>query len=438
MSTIPSITFSYIKEKWSHAGFQKYLKNTSWMFFGRIFMLGISFLVNAYIARYLGPANFGLLNYTISFVGLFGFIASFGIDNIVNREIVRNHNLKSEIIGTSFYLKIMGGILAVITIFTVSYFSTSDQMLLGLIWMFSLTYIFQAFNIIDIYFQSQVLSKYTIIISVIGSIISTILKICLLLSHSGIIWLVAIYTLETVITATGFILIFIYKGHKLKEWIFNKKIALMILKDSWPLMLSSIAIGIYMKIDQVMIKNMLGNEQAGIYAVAVKLSEVWYFIPSVVCASIFPAIINSLTVSKEFFESRLKKLYSLMFWLSFLIAIFITIFSYPIIKILFGDLYLGAVTTTQIYVWAGIGVSLGIAINQYLLAQNLTKISFYATLIGAIVNIILNIILIPKIGINGAALATLLSYILSTFAVLFFKKSSDQGLLILKGVLNLK
>ena len=432
------ITLDYIKEKWNHAGFQKYLMNTGWMFFGRIFILGVSFLVNAYIARYLGPANFGILNYTISFVGLFSFIATFGIDSVVSREIVKNHDLKSEIIGTSFYLKIIGGILSVIMIFTVSYFTTKDQMLLGLIWMFSLTYIFQAFNIIVIYFHSQVLSIYSMMIIIGASLVSTILKIFLIFFHAGIIWLLAIYTLETVVVAIGFILIFIYKGHKLREWIFKKEVAFMILKDSWPLMLSSVAIGIYMKIDQVMIKNMIGNEQAGIYAVAVKLSEVWYFIPSVICASVFPAIIKSLIVSKEFFESRLKKLYSLMFWIAFLIASFITIFSYPIVKILFGNSYLRAVTTTQIYVWAGISVSLGIVVGQYLLAQNLTRISFYTTIIGAIVNVLMNIILIPRVGINGAAFATLISYTFATFSILFFKKTKSQGLLILKGILNLK
>jgi O-antigen/teichoic acid export membrane protein len=429
-----NITWNYILEKWNNVGFQKYFRNMGWMFFGRIFMLGISFLVNAYIARYLGPANYGLLNYTISFVGLFGFIASFGIDNIVNREIIKNHDLKSKIIGTSFYLKLIGGILAIIAIYVTSYFTTTDGILLGLIWMFSLTYIFQAFNIVDIYFQSQVLSKYSIMITIIGTIISTALKIYLITSNSGIIWLTAIYTLETAITAIGFILIFIYKGHKLKEWIFDKKIAIMILKDSWPLMLSSIAIGIYMKIDQVMIKNMIGNQNAGLYAIAVKLSEVWYFLPSIICISIFPAIVNAKKVSVELYEKRLKKLYFLMFWLSFLIALFASIFAYPIIYWLFGIQYLGAITALRIYIWAGISVSLGIAIGQYLLTENYTKIPLIGNFLGAILNVILNLFLIPKYGIAGAAFATLISYSLSSLAGVMFSKTRHQLKIVSKSI----
>jgi O-antigen/teichoic acid export membrane protein len=208
------------------------------------------------------------------------------------------------------------------------------------------------------------------------------------------------------------------------------------LKDSWPLMLSTVAIGIYMKMDQVMIKNMLGNEQAGIYAVAAKLSEVWYFIPMLICTSLSPSIIRAFNTQKELFEKRMSKLYFLMFWLSAGIASLITLFSHLIIKILFGQAYIGAVFTLQIYVWAGIAVFLGVAVNQYLLAKNLTRISFYNTLIGAIVNIILNIILIPKIGINGAAIATLISYTLATFGVFFFRESKEQGWLILKSIIN--
>ena len=430
-----NITWDYIKEKWNHVGFQKYLKNTGWMFFGRIFILGISFLVNAYIARYLGPGNFGLLNYVISFVGLFSFIATFGIDSVVSREIVKNHDLKSEIIGTSFYLKLLGGILAIIIIFITSYFTTTDKILLELIWMFSLTYIFQAFNIIDIYFQSQVLSKYSMMVIISASLISTTLKMFLILFHAGIIWLIAVYVLETATATIGFLLIFIYKGHKLREWKFNKKISIMILRDSWPLMLSSVAIGIYMKIDQVMIKNMIGNEQAGIYAVAVKLSEVWYFIPSIICISVFPAIINAKKVSLEFYEKRLKKLYSLMFWISFLIASFITFFSHLIIYILFGTQYLGAITALRIYVWAGISVSLGIALGQYLIAENYTKISLAGNIFGALSNILLNIILIPKYGISGAAFATLVSYTLSSLSGLLFTKTRRQLKIILQSIL---
>ncbi len=438
MSIIPALTIPYIKEKWRHAGFQKYLKNTGWLFFGRFFTLGVSFFIGIYIARYLGPSNYGLLAYVTSFVGLFGFLASFGIDNIVSREIIKDHNKKDELIGTAFYMKIVGSIIAILTVVIVSFFTTKDIFTLGLIWVFSLTFIPQAFNIIEIYFQSQVLSKKVVIAQVTANIISTLLKIMVIVLGKGIFWLIIVFIVEA--STYALILLFSFRrfGNHIRNWRLKIAVAKSLLKDSWPLMLSGISFLLYTRIDQVMIKNMLDNEQAGIYAVAVKLSEVWYFIPAIICTSLFPSIVQSMTTDALLFKKRMKKLYSLMIWPLFIVASTITILAYPMIKILFGSAYIGSVTSLQIYIWAGIFFSLNIATGQYLIAKNLTKISFYNNLIGATINILLNLILIPKIGISGAAIATLISYAVATFAVFFFKESRNQGFLILKSITTLK
>ena len=192
-----------------------------------------------------------------------------------------------------------------------------------------------------------------------------------------------------------------------------------------------------MKIDQVMIKNMLGNEQTGIYAVAVKLSEVWYFLPGIICTSLFPALVQSIKTDVGFFNQRIKKLYTLMFWLSFGIALVTTILAGPIIKILFGSQYIGSVIVLQIYVWAGISVSLSAVINQYLIVANYTKISFFNTMTGAILNIIINLLLLPKMGIKGAAIATLTSYTIVILSLLIYKKTRKHGIIIFKSILNL-
>lgn len=419
-------------------GFKRYFVNTGWMFFGKVFTLGVSFIMLIYIARYLGPANYGLFNYVISFVGLFSFLVSFGIDNVINREMIKNHTKKDELIGTAFYIKIIGSILAIISIFIVSFLTTKDPFILALIWLFSLNFIPQAFNIIEIYFQSQVLSKKVVSAQIISNIISAMLKIICIILGKGIFWLMVISIVETLTYA--FVLLFSYRkfGNHIRKWSLNIGLAGNLLKDSWPLMLASISIGIYMKIDQIMIRNMLGNEQTGIYAVVVRISESWYFIPMLICTSLFPAIVNAMSTDIILFKSRMKKLYFLMFWISISIAFITTILAYPIIKILFGVLYLDAVIVLQIYIWAGISVSLGVAVNQYLLSNNFTKISLYNTSLGAIINVILNIILIPRFGIKGAAFTTLVSYTISTFGILIFKKTRDQGLLIIKSITSFR
>ena len=209
----------------------------------------------------------------------------------------------------------------------------------------------------------------------------------------------------------------------------------MILHDSLPLILSSVAVTIYMDIDQIMIKNMMSSEALGIYAVAVKLSEAWYFIPGVISASVFPAIVNARKVSKELYEKRFMKLYSLMFWLSTSIALLTTIFASLIIHIIYGYQYLGAVTALQIYVWAGVAVSLGFVLGQYLIAENYTQISAVGAVVGAVTNVVLNIIFIPKYGINAAAVATFISYTLATFSVLFFKKTRPHLKVIIRSII---
>lgn len=423
---------------WGHAGFQKYFRNTGWMFFGRIFILAVSFGISIYIARYLGPTNYGLFNYAVSFVGLFGFLATLGLDNILNREIVKNHDKKDTLIGTSFYLKLAGSILAIITIFIVSILTTSDALTLILIWLFALNFIPASFNVLEVYFNSQVLAKKVVISQITASIISAILKLLLIYFDKGIFWLTVIYLIETFIIAS--LLIFNYKiiGNKLAKLKFNFNVAKNLLSDSWPLILSGVAVGIYMKIDQVMIKNILGNEQAGLYAVAVKLSEVWYFIPGIIAGSVFPAIINSYKRSEEEFEKRMSKLYFIMFWSSFLIALSTTFLAEPVIKILFGEAYIGSIVVLQIYIWSSIFIFLGISVGKYLLIKNYIKISLLGTILGSIINVLMNMFLIGRIGIEGAAISTFVSYSISVFIILFIYKTRSHGLLMLKSIVKLK
>jgi O-antigen/teichoic acid export membrane protein len=408
---------------WRHEGFQKYFRNTGWLFLGRIFALGAAFFVGVYIARYLGPANYGLFNYVISFVGLFSFIVSLGIDNILNREIIKDHSKKDSLIGTAFYLKIFGSLLAIFFVFIISFFTTQNIFMLGLIWIFSLNFIPQAFNVIETYFQSQVLAKNVVRAQIFSSLIAIILKILVIVFNKGIFWLTLIFVLETFLYGIFLLYTFRKYGNRIRDWKFDKHIAMNLLKDSWPLMFSGLAVGIYMKIDQVMIQNMLGSEQVGLYAVAVKLSEVWYFIPSLICISIFPAIINALKNNSNEFKKRIGRLFFSMFWIAMIISIFITIFSNIIIKILFGNEYLLSIPILQIHIWSTVGAFTSMALGNYLNSKNLNIILLYSTILGAILNIILNIILISKLGVSGAAIATLISYSSATLSIFLFKKS---------------
>ena len=372
--------------------FKKYFRNTSWLFTEKILKLIIGFLINIYIIRYLGPSQFGLLSYAISFVGLFAAFATLGLDNITVRELVISPNKKDEILGSTFFLKIFGAILSILLIWitTILISETSYNKLLILIIAFST--IFQSFNVIDLYFQSKVLSRFSVYVQVSTLIISSTLKFLLVIFNFPLLYFAIVTLVETFLIAAGFNIVYRINHQLILKWHFVNLRAKQLLKDSWPLILSGLVIAIYVKIDQVIIKNMMTDKDVGYYAAAVRIAEAWYFIPTAISTSVFPAIINAKKVSEKLYLSRLQKLYDILAWVAICISIPITIFSKDIIKFLLGPDFIQSASVLTIYIWAGVAVFLGVASSQYLINENLTKISFLRTFIGMVFNVILNLI----------------------------------------------
>ncbi len=418
----------------AHEGFVRYFKNTGWLFAGKMFGMVMGFFVSVFVARYLGPTQYGLLNYAISFAGLFGIFANLGIDSILSRELIKTPEKRDQLLGSGFIIKIVGSVIAITLIGITLYIMKIDHLTGILILLFSLTFIFYSLGVIDNYFQANVWAQKTVKIQIISLIITNILKLIFIYYHFSIIWFVITYSVDTAILVTGLVISYRKMGLSISKWKFDSSIIKMLLINSWTMILSGVAIVVYMKIDQVMITNMIGNTANGIYAVAVKMSEVWYFIPGIICTSLFPAIVNAKKTDPISYERRLIRLYSLMVYLSVSIAIFVSFFAGIIVSTLFGHEYLGAVSVLKIHIWAIVGVFLGIAVTQYLIAENFTKIFFLITLIGAISNVALNLLLIPIFGINGSAWATLFSYSMVTFSIIFFKKTRGQATLILKSI----
>jgi O-antigen/teichoic acid export membrane protein len=424
--------FSNLRKKWENAGFQRYLRNTGWLFFGRFVSLSISFFVGTLIARHMGPSTFGSFSYILSFVGLFSFIASLGIDSISQRELLRNSSKENEILGTSFILKLLGAFAAVLMISASSFFISHDETTMLLIFLFSLTLLPQAFNVIDIYFQSKVLSKYSVTSQIIANVVSAILKIVGIIMYAGVTWFISVYIIESFLVVLILLAVFKKYGKHPQQWKFKSSLALSLLKDSWLIMLSSAAVLIYLKIDQVILKFMLDDTAVGLYSAAVRFAEVWYFIPTLICTSLFPAIINAKKISEELFLVRMRRLYSFMFYFSLIISIPIYFLSPLLIQVIFGGDYSAAAGVLKIYMWASIPIFIWTTTWQYLIAQNQQKISVISSLCGAVLNVALNILLIPIYGINGAAIATVISYSIVPLGLMFSPVTRPHLLLIFK------
>ena len=346
-----------LKQLKNHQGLMKYFKNTSWLFGEKILRMVVGLFVGIWVARYLGPEEFGLFSYAQSFVGIFTAIATLGLDGIVIRELVKDESRRDELLGTAFYLKLMGAFVVLLFLFLAINFTSNDRETNALVFIIASATIFQSFSVVDMYFQSRVLSRYIVYSSLISLFFSSIVKIILILNQAPLVAFAWVMLFDTFVLAMGFLYFFLKKSEfKIQNLTFSKKIAISLLKDSWPLILSGIVISVYMKIDQVMIKEMLGSEAVGQYAAAVRLSEAWYFIPMVIAASLFPAIINAKKISELLYYARLQNLYNLMVWLAIAIAIPMTFMSDWIIELLYGGEYNEASAVLIIHIWAGVRV----------------------------------------------------------------------------------
>ena len=391
-------------------GFRKYFANTSWLLGERILRMGVSLFVGIYVARYLGPERFGLLSYSLSFVMLFSSLASFGLDDILVRELVKRPEQRKNLLGTVFWLKVCGTVVMGTAIALVLQFKSEDQQTYLMIGLITIGLLFQTTNVVDFYFQSQVQSKYAIRAQAFQLLVTSLFKIYLVWNQAELIWFAFALMLDQAVVAALFLLVYHWKIEWFPflsfTWIQAKKLMI----DAWPLIFAGMVVSVYMKIDQVMLKEMLDAKAVGVYAAAVKLCEAWYFVPTAVIASLFPAIITARKNSETLYEERVQKLYDLMVWVAVAVALPTTLFADWVILILYGADFQEAADVLKMYIWAGVFVSLGVASSKWLIAENLERYSFYSTLLGAILNIVCNFYLIPIYGIRGAALATLISY----------------------------
>lgn len=414
----------------------RYAKNTSWLFAGRIGSLVIKMLIGIAVQNYLKAGLNGVLEYANAFVVLVLPLAALGLDSFTVRELVRQPENRNRILGTAFWLKFIGG-LSIIPLIAVGYYlfgNTETPYLFVLI--ISFAGLFQTFTIIDSFFQSRVEAKFIMQANVVSNLISAAIRgvfILMKMPIEAFIWMMLV---DYILLALGYIIVYQAQGFSLPQWSFDKELAVFLLKKSWPLMFSAVLVSMYMKIDQLMIGNMLGENELGIYATVVRFSEVWYFIPMAIVTSVFPAIINAKKDDENRYQKRLQNMYDLMVGISLSIAIVMTFASDFIYHIAYRNTpeYFAGAAVLKVHIWAGIFVFLGSASGQYLINEGFTQLSLLRTAMGAVVNIVLNLILLPKMGIIGAAWATLAAYFTATFFIVFVPKTSRQALLMLKSL----
>lgn len=405
------------------------------MFIGRIGSLAIRMFVGIAVANYLHRENNGILNGGTVYIYFFSAFATLGLDQFVVKELHQFPENRDEILGTSFWMKVFAGFVCIPLIYFAYLVYPAKATPYHFVLIMSTIGIIQAFNVIDSYFQSQVQSKYIMQVQIAGNLVSAAIKLLLIYHKMPLIWFVYAYTFDFALLSIGYFFTYQRKQRSIFSWSFNGELASKLLKYSWPLIISGIMVSLYMKIDALMVQNISGAKEAGAYATVANLSEVWNFIPSVIVTTLFPAILNAKRDDVDRYNKRIQNLYDLMVYISLPIAIIVAFAAPLIYRILpFKPEYYYAAPVLSVHIWSGVFVFLGAASSQYLIAENFSKLTFVRTGAGALINIMLNLLLIPRMGMMGAAISTLVAYASSTFVIIFIPKVSKQGVMMFKSL----
>jgi len=414
---------------------QNIIANTGWLFADKLLRMCLGLLVGVWLARYLGPQQYGQLNYAVSYVSIFGAIAAMGLNGVVVRNIVREPVSSGAILGSASFIQFCGSIISVsLIVGSIEWLQPHDSFTKLMVVILGSSLFFKPSEVVRYWFESQVQSRYTVIVENVISIIIMCVKVIMILYHASLLAFVWIYFAETALVSLGLLFMYVWRGGCLVEWKPKISYTKHLLKDCWPLVLSSISVIIYLRIDQVMLAEMVGNTSVGVYSAAVTISEIWYFIPVSIVASTLPSIIKAKNTTQELYKIRLQQLYDLMVILALAIAIPMTFLSDYVVNVLFGKNYSDAGAVLAINVWAGVFVFLGTASGVYTNIENLPRYSFFQTSLGMLVNIALNFFMIPLWQAKGAAMATVISYGIAAFSSLFFTKTRSNGLLMINAL----
>jgi O-antigen/teichoic acid export membrane protein len=411
----------------------KIFHNFSWLFADKLIRLALSLFVSIVVARYLGPERFGLWNYLFSFSLFFMVFSSMGLDGIIPRELIKQPENSKAIISTGAVIKFLGGLTGfALNILVFFLYKNPDTELFMMMSLMASILIFQSFDIFDIVFKSRLQAKYSVIGRNMAFVIVALLKLYFVYYQFPIIFFIGTNALETLIGAVLVYFIYIIKGNRIYLKSFEWRLAKRLLSDGFPMAISSFMVMIYMRIDQVMLTDMSGLRQNGIYATGVRMIEIVYFIPVALGDSFFPGIVYSKKHEGKKYYSNLLGFYSIMTYVAIFISIVTIIIAVPMMNLLFGEQFEGSGKVVQIFGFSLYATFLSVATGKYLVTENYLKIILTRSFLGLSMNIFLNWLWIPEYGYIGAAYASFVSYFVPLLALLFFAPGRQQLFLVIK------
>lgn len=406
-------------------GKKKFFSNIGWLMGGKIVNMLLQFLVSLATARYLGPSNFGTINYVAAFVSFFSSIASLGLAVIVIKEIATDKYDNNEVIWTSIWMRFGTAVLSTISIIALIFITNrDDSMIVQIAFLESLSILFSSFDTINYYFQARLLAKWSSIAGVLAYVGMSLYRIYLLATNADIVWF-AFATSTDMIFLTVFLMIFYIRieGFRPK---FNWQLGKRLLKQSYHYLIAGLITILYAQVDRIMLGNMLDKASVGYYSAALTISTLWSMIPSALIQSISPVLYEEAGKDRALYLRRLRQSYAVLFWLNAAYSIFVGVFAHWVILLLYGKDYLAGTAALRIVVWY-YGLSTMSTLNQvYLANDGKNRYINLFCIAGLITDVILNFILIPVMGINGAAIATLITHIVIQIIMPYIYKDTRE------------
>lgn len=399
------------------------LQNSGWLLVDRMVRLVVGLMIGAWVARYLGPTQYGELVYVLAYIAIFQAIANLGLDGTVVREITNNRDSAHTILGTVFALRLGIGFLCwIVAIASMACINGPDDQSVLLTALAGSSLVFQAADTIDLWFQSQSQSRRTVLAKLVAYAISSAIKVALILNEAPLVAFAAVMVIDGLTAAFG--LAVAYKRLPCdNRWQRTCSIACSLLSESWSLIIAGLSIMVYMRIDQIMIKEMLGPKELGIYAAVLPLATLWQFIPMLLNTSLAPFVAQKKVEGEKAYWDALQKLFKIYALLGWIVCIPTVLFSHMAISILYGDEYKEGATVLSIYVFTNIAINMGVAQGLWLLNERKPIVNLMKTLIGAVIAIIGNWLVIPYWGLNGVALVAVMAMLTSAiFSNYLFSK----------------
>lgn len=407
------------------------LTNIAWAISGKIVSLTGVLVVGIIVARYLGKEQYGIMNYVISFVAIFQVFADFGLDFIQIREESKHPAHKDKIIGTTFTLKLFFAILTLLAILIITTLSEHDGRIRCYIMIYALSVILNTSWVSRNHFTSIVWNEYVVKTEISRTLIGMAIKIAFVLLHLPLIWFIVSLVIDSILLAVGYTASYIRKIDSIRKWNFDRDLAVFMLKQSFPLLLSGAAIVVYNRIDQMMIGKMIDQSHLGVYSVAVRFTELLVFVPTIIAQTISPILVEVRQKDAARYEELSRVFMNVTVSVCILLAILTSLLSYPIVRFTFGRMYIEAASVLSILAFKVVGDALSQTSGQLMIIEGIQKYASIRNIIGCVTCVGLNLIFISRYGIHGVAYVaiitilvsgTLADFIIPSYRKIFYKQ----------------